>query len=196
LRLPQISSREYFEKSLTLGLPKRKPIGKSTTQKPKGRSVAGYSTHDHLILDLDGSKSTSKAVRLVRLIQAEYPDVGSCLICESSAGKHHAIFNGRLPWSRVLHICRALAGLGALDKNFIKIRSFREDLTLRVSPVARSLGYYEAPVPVAFVRSEGAHTGFSGIDCYLKALLSSQASFGKIKPRDILPLNFEDNLKG
>jgi hypothetical protein len=149
-----------------------------------------------LILDLDGSKSTSKAAKLVRFIQREFPDVGSCLICESSAGKHHAIFNARLSWSRVLHICRALAGLGALDKNFIKIRSFREDLTLRVTPVARSLGYYEAPVPVALIRSQGTRRGFSGIDCYLKALLSQQASLGKIKPRGILSLNFEDNLKG
>jgi hypothetical protein len=115
----------------------------------------------------------SKAVKLVRLVQREFPDIGSCLICESSAGKHHAIFNARLSWSRILHICRVLEGLDTLDRNFIKIRSFREDLTLRVTPVGRSLGYYEAPVPVAFVRSEGAHTGFSGIDCYLKALLSS-----------------------
>jgi hypothetical protein len=168
--LPQISSREYFEKSLRLGKHLRKPIGTCTTRRLKPSSVAGYTTRDHLILDLDGSKSTSKAIKLVKLIQREYPEVGSCLICESSAGKHHAIFNARLSWSRILSICRVLAGLNTLDKNFIKVRSFREDLTLRVTPIARSLGDHDAPIPVAFIRSEGAHTGFSGIDCYLSAL--------------------------
>ena len=191
-----MSSREYFEKSLMLGKHLKKPTGTCTTQKLKPASVAGYTTRDHLILDLDGSKSTSKAVKLVRLIQAEFPDVGSCLICESSAGKHHAIFNNRLAWSRVLHICRVLAGLDTLDRNFIKIRSFREDLTLRVTAVARSLGDHGPPFPVAFVKGSGSGTGFSGIDCYLNALLFSQASFGEIKPRGILSLNFEDNLEG
>jgi hypothetical protein len=165
-----MSSAEYFLKSLQRGLLKRSPSGLGTIQKLKPSAIGGYSTRKHLILDLDGSKSVSKAVKLVRLIQAEYPDVGSCLICESSPFKHHAIFNARLSWGRILHICRALTGLGALDKNFIKVRSFRQDLTLRVTAIARSLGDHEAPVPVAFVRCEGAGTGFSGIDLYLQTL--------------------------
>jgi hypothetical protein len=169
-----MSSREYFERLVMFGKLQRKPTGTCTTQKLKPSSVAGYSARQHLILDLDSSKSTSKAVKLVRLIQQEYPDVGSCLICQSSVEKHHAIFNARLSWSRIMHICRTLTAFSdrntILDSNFIKIRSFREDLTLRVSPVARSLGDHGPPVPVAFVRADGPHTGFSGIGCYLNSL--------------------------
>jgi hypothetical protein len=167
-----MSSREYFERSLMFGLSPRKLIGTPTTQRLKPSLIAGYSTREHLILDLDGSKSTSKAIKLVRLIQREFSDVGSCLICESSKGKHHAIFNARLSWSRILEICRTLWGLELLDRNFIKVRSFREDLTLRVSAVARSLGDHGPPVPVAFIRANGPHTGFRGIDSYLRALFS------------------------
>jgi hypothetical protein len=111
----------------------------------------GYTTKEHLILDLDRAKSLSKAIKFARMTQAEWPDTGDCLLAYSSEGKYHAVYDGRLSWDRIMNICRTLAGLALLDRDFIKIRDFREDLTLRVSSVDRGLRKSDAPLPVALV---------------------------------------------
>jgi hypothetical protein len=111
----------------------------------------GYTTKEHLILDLDRAKSLTKAIKFARMSQAAWPDTGDCLLAYSSEGKYHAVYDSRLSWGRIMNICRTLAGLALLDRDFIKIRDFREDLTLRVSSVDRGLTKSAAPLPVALV---------------------------------------------
>jgi len=154
--------------------------------------VWGYSTSRHLLLDLDNT-TLSKAKKLVVLLRKEYPEIGSALICESSPpkssevflqhctglhkslqqrelGSYHVIFSGKLSWSRIMKIVKTLAELQILNKDYIRIRNFRGDLTLRVSEKVTSSGVKPRPKPVAFVGTRcGDGNGF--IDDYLLCLL-------------------------
>jgi hypothetical protein len=150
------------------------------------RLIVGYSTADHLILDLDKVHSISRTITLIRMIQKEYPDVGDCLINESSLDGYHSIFDNQLSWKRIMQICRVLTGLFIVNRNFIAVRSFREDLTLRVSSIDRGREKSEAPRPTTLVLLKTKNASpyiqcnqintiygkknFSGIHHYLLAL--------------------------
>jgi hypothetical protein len=167
-------------------LMKKKDFGISTTRLPPldkaERLIVGYTTTDHLILDLDKSRSLNMTVKIVKMIQREYPDVGDCLISQSSYDGFHCIFDNRLSWDRILHICKTLMVLGILNRNFIAVRKFREDLTLRITSIDRGLEKSEAPIPVGIVQpnqkpaivQKGAWNfilgNFDGISEYLTVL--------------------------
>jgi len=149
--------------------------------------VCGYSTSQHLLLDLDNT-TLSKVKKFVKLLQEQYPEIGSALICESTPpksadvflqhctglhkslqqrelGSYHVIFSDKLSWNKIMRIVRTLAWLQVLNKDYIKIRGFRGDLTLRISPKVTSDGTKPKPKPVAIM---GKNYGF--ISDYLKAL--------------------------
>lgn len=150
------------------------------------RLICGYTTREHLILDLDTSHSLAATIGLVRMIQHEFPDVGDCLICQSSWKGYHCIFDDKISWSRILQISSTLAGLQIVNRNYIKIRKFREDLTLRVSSIDRGEKKSEAPKPVIIILAnrtfpcaslpvievyrEKSDVSFSGISEYLEVL--------------------------
>jgi len=115
------------------------------------RTIVGYTTREHLILDLDKTHNLFATEKLIRMIQAEYRDVGDCLISESSNDGFHCIFDDRLSWSRIMQISRTLTGLGVVNRNFTKVRSFREDLTLRITSIDRGLERSEAPRPTVIL---------------------------------------------
>lgn len=162
------------------------------------RAIVGYTTREHLILDLDKTHSLYATERLIRLIQKEYHDVGDCLISQSSYDGFHCIFDNRLSWKRIMHISRTLTGLNVLNRNFTKVRTFREDLTLRISSIDRGMEKSEAPKPVKVIYgrngkswpfietsidpsieyAELARLGFSGIFEYLTCL----SAFREINP--------------
>jgi hypothetical protein len=158
------------------------------------RAIVGYTTKEHLLLDLDKSRSLFATERLVRMIQKDYPEVGDCLISQSSYDGFHCIFDNRLSWSRIMAISRTLTGLGIVNRNFTKVRSFREDLTLRISSIDRGREKSEAPKPAEIISATGNYLNsvdffmfkckrsFSGIWEYLTCL----SAFREIQP---IPIN-------
>lgn len=120
----------------------------------RGNLILGYTTRRHLILDLDNT-GLDYAVRMVRLIMNEWPRVGDCLVLESTTQpdqvrlaynkwgrvlvihdrpNYHLVFDNLIGYNAAARICRVLAGLGVLEEDYDKIREFRGDMTLRVSP--------------------------------------------------------------
>lgn len=166
------------------------------------RTIVGYTTKEHLILDLDKSSNQHIVENLVSLLQHEYPEIGDCLISRSSHDGFHCIFDNRLSWKRIMQICGSLTGLNIVNKNFVKVRTFREDLTLRITSIDRGLEKSEAPIPkqilvkgILIIRpslvdthdmlcdplevySEKADIAFSGIFEYLTCL----SAFREIEP--------------
>jgi len=127
--------------------------------------IIGYTTRTHLLLDLDDTALT-KAARLADLIIREWPEVGDCLIVASSTKElnvrvryswnnhpwmsrespsYHLIFNNRVGYNKCCKICETLAELGVLNKDYAKIRTFRGDMTLRVSHQNLSTGAVKPP---------------------------------------------------
>ena len=119
----------------------------------RGALILGYTTRRHLILDLDNT-GLDYAARMARLIMEEWPRVGDCLILESTTQpdqvrlaynkwgrvlvihdrpNYHLVFDNLIGYNTAGRICRVLAGLGVLEKDYDKIREFRGDMTLRVS---------------------------------------------------------------
>jgi hypothetical protein len=128
--------------------------------------LIGYTTRRHLILDIDDS-SITKVERLVKRIQAEWPEVGDCLIMLSSdkatslklsysphrrpyhlrqSSNFHLIFDDPIGYNKCCKIIEVLAGLNILNADYVKIRNFRGDMTLRVSHENQSTGAVK-PMP-------------------------------------------------
>jgi len=162
--------------------------------KNPNHTIIGYTTKEHLILDLDKTHSLTATEGLVHMIQKEYAGIGDCLICQSSYDGYHCIFDNKLSWQRIMHISRTLTGLNIVNRNFTKVRSFREDLTLRISSIDRGMEKSEAPKPMKILLqdepeinaisdyqtlySEKADVSFSGIFEYLTCL----SAFRTIEP--------------
>jgi hypothetical protein len=108
------------------------------------------------------------------MIQKEYPFLGDCLISESSWDGFHCIFDSKVTWAQIMRVCRALTHIGIVNRNYIAVRTFREDLTVRVSSIDRGLEKSEAPKPIALVFAKNGSYGyndrFSGIANYLDVL--------------------------
>jgi hypothetical protein len=115
-----------------------------------GKLILGYSSQNQLLLDLDNC-SVKKAIWLARMIQQEWPEVGDCLVVHCGADSHHLVFSNRLSWSKISKILSVLCGLGILEKDYMKIRRFRKDLTLRVSPKQEENKFKPTPLPVAYL---------------------------------------------
>lgn len=132
---------------------------------PRGYPIIGYTTRRHLIIDLDNT--TGRGARsIVKKIMREWPKVGDCLILSSSTKpdrirlvhnkwgrpllyhdreNFHVIFDNGIGYNTSCRICRVLAGLGILNPDYMKIREFRGDMTLRISP--SRLYNEEKPIP-------------------------------------------------
>jgi len=161
--------------------------------------ITGYTTRRHLLLDLDNT-TLSKALRVVKLIMSDWPEVGSCLILQSSekalktstrhswngwpwikteASNYHLVFNNHIGLNKCCRIAETLAVLRILQKDYEKIRTFRGDMTLRVSEVETIGGVKPAPVAVCAVLGEKGYGDGEGIREYLNLRRCS---------RGILPL--------
>ena len=130
--------------------------------------IIGYTTRTHLLLDLDDT-SYIKAHRLAAQIQATWPKVGDCLIVKSSpklldisvkyswnnhpwmkrvSDNYHLVFDNNIGYNSCCRVCEVLAELNILNRDYVKIRTFRGDMTLRVGHQNMSTGTVKpAPEP-------------------------------------------------
>jgi len=135
------------------------------------RLIVGYTTTEHLLLDLDDT-SINDVIGLVRLLVQSYPEIGSCLILQSSTRKtdsttrinrhgiptqkfkgnsYHIVANNKITCARAVQIFSTLVELNILDTAHKRIRGFRGDMTLRVSPMICQHKIKPIPEPVAYV---------------------------------------------
>jgi hypothetical protein len=139
-------------------------------QLKQGFLICGYTAKDQLLIDLDNC-SVVKAVALARMLQKEYPFVGDCLVVQCSDDSYHLVFGNKLSWRKISKIVSTLAQLGILNEDYMKIRKFRKDLTLRISPKTEPLKQRDTPKPLLFLFN---HYWHGKRDCltlrYLKAL--------------------------
>jgi hypothetical protein len=161
---------------------------KSSAHKPA--LIVGYTTRRHLMLDLDNS-SLSKVCGIARAIMHSYPEVGSCLVVSSSdrplevelkyswnnqpwikrtGSNYHLVFNNDVGYNKIATICETLGTLNILEGSFMKMRKFRGDLTLRVSPSVLTTGVKPAPVPIVGLRNKEATREDGEILEYLRIL--------------------------
>jgi hypothetical protein len=161
-----------------------------TSSKPRAPDrllIIGYTTRRHLLLDLDDT-SLEKARRLADLIIDEWPEVGDCLILQSSVALlsvrlryswnnwpwisvtrpgFHLVFDNCIGYNKACRICETLAGLNVLERDYLRIRTFRGDMTLRVSEAALSTGAKPAPEPVEYLINTAQKWRDRKIDEYL-----------------------------
>jgi len=162
------------------------------------RLIVGYTTRRHLILDFDKTHSLTITVNIIKMVQKDFQFLGDCLICESSWDGYHCIFDNIISWSKIMMVCKVLHGLGILNRNFIKVRTFREDLTLRISSIDRGQEKSEAPKPLCLIPSRYSYLHnlkpltdktYSDIMMYLKGIyeyyscLSAFRSLSNLKIR-------------
>lgn len=171
----------------------------STMKTEKPNIVMGYTTRKHLLLDLDNTV-LSKVVLLVSLIQEYKKKVGDCLIVLSSMGSHrqrirysrlgrplvvrelnnyHLVFDATIGYNSCCHIISTLAGLYILNRDYLKIRTFRGDMTLRVSPCIQLNRSKPVPQPVYYCQSKHPYERGGNIDKYLSMLKDAHAIFTK-----------------
>jgi hypothetical protein len=130
----------------------------------------------------------TKAARIARLIMDQYPEVGDVLILRSSEGSgridlkydnfkrpyhrfegdgYHLVFSGKIGYNKACRIIEALAGVHVLNKDYVKIREFRGDMTLRISPQVLSTGIKPAPVCICALKNAKYRGDGEGINAYL-----------------------------
>lgn len=128
--------------------------------------TVGYSTYWHLLVDLD----LTTPVKVDYVVEAlnKYYDMTCVLVCVSSVcsvpplyiaetnvvmpalGKRlnvHLIYDKVVDYDRITEICETLAWLNVANPQYVWIRQWRGDVTLRVSP---HIGGDTAPQPVVF----------------------------------------------
>jgi hypothetical protein len=115
--------------------------------------IIGYTTKEHLLLDLDET-SLPDVVGLSKLLIQSYPEIGHILILSSSkpSKKDYTKFNSKgipqhrftyqnyhivtdniIGYQRCLEIIDTLVDLDVLQHEYKEIRLFRGDMTLRTS---------------------------------------------------------------
>lgn len=127
--------------------------------------IVGYTTKDHLLLDLDET-SLFDVSKLAILLIREYPEIGNVLILSSSTPSKpnytkfdakgipqfrftyqnfHIVTDNKIGYDRCLEIIDDLVELDVLQAEYRKIRLFRGDMTLRTS--AKPLVHRTVPPP-------------------------------------------------
>jgi hypothetical protein len=157
---------------------------------PKPALIVGYTTRRHLMLDLDNA-SLGKVCAMAKQIMHSWPELGSCLVVQSSerptkvelkyswnnqpwikrtGSNFHLVFNNDVGYNKIATICETLGTLNILEGSFMKMRKFRGDLTLRVSPSVLTTGIKPAPVPIVGLRNKEATREDGEILEYLRIL--------------------------
>lgn len=152
--------------------------------------ILGYTTRSHLLLDLDET-SLPDVTALAKHIIDSYPDVGDCLIVESSTPSKtsylryddkgvpherlvyqnfHLVFDAPMNYERCLHIIDALVALDVLQPEYKDIRMFRGDMTLRISKKILSHRIIPNPEPVTYLENNKHCFTYENITKYLRML--------------------------
>jgi hypothetical protein len=137
----------------------------------ESKVVMGYTTQRHLLVDLD-NVNLDEAIFIAKEIRRTWPMVGGALVVESSPHHYHLVFDNYVDWAVIEDIIEALADIGVVEKNYAWIRTFRRDLTLRVSDKKGADYYRPAPTPVAEVETEGFR---AGVPDYLNLVIAYRA---------------------
>jgi len=174
----------------------------STLLHPKPTPIIGYTTRLHLLIDLDNTTLT-KAIKLCTLIIEQYPKIGSALICLSSEKpyrqwlrytstarplivrslpSYHIIFDNVVGYNLCCRILETLAGLDILNEDYAKIRDFRGDMTLRISPAICTDEVKLMPIPKAYIRNHRCRKHDGMTIQYLKMLKIMYHMFGYRPP--------------
>ena len=145
----------------------------SKTAHHKPHLTIGYTTRKHLLLDLDNT-TRLKAERLAAQIHQLEPSTGDTIIlCSSTQNlqqrvkyskynkpyvqtkrdNYHLVFDNAIGYNSCVRIIETLAQLGVLNRDYMKIRQWRGDMTLRVSPVVLSNEHKPIPTIVSFVQN-------------------------------------------
>jgi hypothetical protein len=149
--------------------------------------ILGYTTRDHLLLDLDET-SLSDVVGLARLIMQSWPKVGDCLVIESSTPSkrsylkyddkgiphekwvyqnYHLVFDAPIGYEACVAVIDTLVDLDILNPEYKQIRMFRGDMTLRVSPKWLQHRTIPSPKIVSGLVNPSCHANLGGIESYL-----------------------------
>jgi hypothetical protein len=155
----------------------------------------GYTTREHLCLDLDNT-SFFKTENLVKLLMCQYPFLGDALIMCSSKPKlrisyrpdtilvpnmkvrrhnYHVIFNNSIDYEMSCKIIEALAELDVIARDFTRIRQMRNDMTLRVSRTVNMQHTKPAPTLEKYVVNPHAINRGDGIMRYMTLRLCFDA---------------------
>lgn len=146
----------------------------------------GYTTRNHLCIDLDNT-TYFKVRSLISMLMAQYPELGDCVILQSStnsqsefwrsspfsspvkvrtAQNYHVVFNNYVPYEFSCHIIETLAYLGVLNAEYVRIREMRNDMTLRVSKTVCVEKVKPAPKFIEYMQNKGCATNGKGIYNY------------------------------
>lgn len=155
--------------------------------------VLGYTTRNHLCIDLDNT-SYPKVLGLVQMIMKYYPYVGHACIMLSSTRKfkqqinytppnglrvqtvrnnYHVIFDNFISYEASCKIIETLAHLDVIDKEYIRIREMRNDMTLRTNKTVLTTGIKDAPKFLCWIKNIHERKKGYGIDQYLRFYLVS-----------------------
>src|SRR5216684_1665542 len=115
---------------------------------PSGKNliVVGYTTQEHLLVDLDIC-TWVKVQGVAKQMCKSYPELGDVLIVESSPVHYHLVFDDRITWRYIVSTIETLYDLGLVEENYRQVRTFRRDLTLRVSDKTGQQRYHAVPNP-------------------------------------------------
>jgi len=179
----------------------------------RGFPIIGYTTRRHLILDLDNT--TKQGARsIAHMIIKEWPKVGDALILSSSPGldrirlvygkwgrpllyhdrgNFHLIFDNGIGYNLSCKICQVLAVLNVLNRDYVRIREFRGDMTLRISP--SRLYDEDKPIPhiVGWVINELTTRSDRYIEHYLKVKKGVERLFTCLPDAERVPYNRPDH---
>lgn len=169
--------------------------GAEPTRKP--HLTIGYTTRRHLLLDLDNT-TRLKAERLARQIQNLAPETGDALILISSSqtlqervqyskynkpyvrvkkDNYHIVFDNAIGYNKCVQIIDILADLNILNRDYKKIRGWRGDMTLRVSPVVLSNKHKPIPTIVSLIKNPNGTRRDGYIWQYLNFLNATRTIF-------------------
>jgi hypothetical protein len=156
----------------------------------KDMLILGYTTRSHLLLDLDETSLPDVTV-LAKHIMDNWPEVGDCLVVESSTPSKtsylkydgqgipherlvyqnfHLVFDCPIGYNRCLEIIDTLVALDILNSEYKDIRMFRGDMTLRLTPKVLSHRTIPAPKPITIIENQKHCFTYGFINKYLSML--------------------------
>jgi hypothetical protein len=97
--------------------------------------------------------------------------IGNCLRHETE-GSYHVIFSKKIGYEGICQIVETLTVFDILEKDYLQIREWRGDITLRVSPDNSSDNYRPIPRPIKYInrwRTKDLYEN-DGISQYLNCL--------------------------
>ncbi len=148
----------------------------------------GYTTREHLCLDLDNT-SFFKTRNLAEMLMREYPHLGHALILCSSEPKfirrlkhlpmqlpevltrrhnYHVVFNNFISYEASCKIIETLAELDVINREYIRIRQMRNDMTLRVSKTVNMQYTKPKPELLRFIINPYSARQDDGISRYMQ----------------------------